>query len=34
MRADAGEDIARAAYEATARLLGTARFRAVLEAHL
>lgn len=33
MRADAGEQIARAAYEATARLLETDRFRTVLDDH-
>jgi hypothetical protein len=33
MRADAGEQIARAAYEVTARLLTTDRFRAVLDDH-
>ena len=32
MRPDAGEAIARAAYESTARLLETDRFRAVLAA--
>jgi NTE family protein len=33
MRADAGEQIARAAYEVTARLLSTDRFRTVLDDH-
>ena len=33
MRPDAGEQIARAAYEVTARLLATDRFRAVLDDH-
>jgi NTE family protein len=33
MRRDAGEEIARAAYEVTARLVTTDRFRSLLEAH-